>query len=79
MIDGSKKRDRQLAFELQIRMFVKSAVNCLRMTLVGASGPPTVYHVPCQPITWFEYQPLFGKRARALNFSARKSNLTNHQ
>ena len=28
MIDGSEKRNRQLAFELQIRMFVKSAVTC---------------------------------------------------
>ena len=27
MIDGSEKRNRQLAFELQIRMFVKSAVS----------------------------------------------------
>jgi len=26
MIDGSEKRNRQLAFEFRIRMFVKSAV-----------------------------------------------------
>ena len=35
MIDGSEKRNRQLAFELRIRMFVKSAVMLWFSFIVG--------------------------------------------
>jgi len=37
MIDGSEKRNRQLAFEFRIRMFVKSAVKNIFVTSVGAN------------------------------------------
>ena len=45
MIDGSEKRNRQLAFELRIRMFVKSAVNKARSHIIIWHSPEWLYSV----------------------------------
>ena len=47
MIDGSEKRNRQLAFELRIRMFVKRAVNKARSHVIIWHSPQWLYSVLC--------------------------------
>ena len=46
MIDGSEKHNGQLAFELEICMSVKSAVNKVRSHIFGIA-PQWLYSVVC--------------------------------
>ena len=47
MIDGSEKWNGQLAFELGICMFVKSAVNKVRSHIIFGIAPQWLYSVVC--------------------------------
>ena len=55
MIDGSEKRNRQLAFELRICMFVKSAVNKARSHIIIWHSPEWLYSVVCSSMLSLSY------------------------